>query len=169
MEGGRRLDPGEKLELDYGELGRFRIGPRLGSDLRQAHYRRIATAVVHEDAIAGPHGGNGAQRLGVFDPVPNRFTIALEVVDGVGFGVGLCQEVVHVSVMVSNSRGSRQNSHAATTARTAAPASMGEYPYRVTTKPATVAASACPPNNTRKFNAEAPLRCPGKTRFMREA
>src|SRR5947209_2067734 len=97
----RRLEPREKLQIHYSEFGVLRIGPRLGSDLRQPNDGCIAAAVIHEDAVARPHAGNRPQGLRILDSIPNRLVLPFQLVDGVRIWIGFCQEVVHCECLQS--------------------------------------------------------------------
>jgi len=82
--------------------------------------------VVKKHAVAGPHFTDGAQGSRVLYAIRHGFLFTLELVDGVGSGVCLGEEVFHENCLLSYcfSWGKRQNSHAATAASRAAPVSI---------------------------------------------
>lgn len=69
-QGGRRVELGDEFEVDDGQLGVGGIGTRIGGHFGQADDGGFAGAVVDKNTVAGPHGADGGEGLGVADAVP---------------------------------------------------------------------------------------------------
>jgi hypothetical protein len=94
-EGGGRIEAAQELEVHEGEFGIAWVGARFGGDAREPDDGSVCHAVVNKDAVARAHIPDGLEGLRVAHAVPDGSALPRQVIDGIGFGVGFCQEIPH--------------------------------------------------------------------------